>query len=229
MTHNENAAPFPVSHFKSIIFMSNDCNIVQDFGMFTNVKAASGPLLDGRHRSPIFEETWRKMEWERSVALRCSFPHSPRQNCPAVRCIIGQVETLNRSPQRSSDRFWIASATAVRRRAMTQRGSSLPITALPDTIMLAPAWRREKIRRFFISKEQIELLAWRVSESLTSAHLWMVSGPTPPSTSMSKDGNWLLNQLTWVTPETRRTLSTKFLNAQREGSRERESVYVRNH
>lgn len=32
---------------------------------------------------------------------------------------------------------------------------------------------------------------------LTSAHLWMVSGPTPPSTSMSSEGNWLLNQLTW--------------------------------
>lgn len=48
----------PVSHFKSIIFMSNNrCNIVQDFGMFTNVKTASGPLRIGRHRSPIFEET----------------------------------------------------------------------------------------------------------------------------------------------------------------------------
>lgn len=44
--------------------------------------------------------------------------------------------------QRSSERFWMASATTVRRRAMTDRGSSLPITALPDTIMLAPAWRR---------------------------------------------------------------------------------------
>lgn len=33
----------------------------------------------------------------------------------------------------------------------------------------------------------------------TSAHLWMVSGPTPPSTSMSNEGNWLLNQLTWIT------------------------------
>lgn len=169
------------------------------------------------------------MEWEHSVELPCSFPHTPRHNCPAVRCIIEQVENLGRSPQRSSDRFWIASATAVRRRAMTERGSSLPITALPDTIMLAPAWRREEIRKIFISKKQAELFAWRVSESLTSAHLWMVSGPTPPSTSMSKDGNWLLNQLTWVTPETRKTLSTNFLNAQRGGSRERASVWVRNH
>lgn len=59
-------------------------------------------------------------------------------------------------------------------------------------------------RKIFISKKQIELFAWHVSESLTSAHLWMLSGPTPPSTSMSKDGNWLLNQLTWVTPETRK-------------------------
>lgn len=33
----------------------------------------------------------------------------------------------------------------------------------------------------------------------TSAHLWMVSVPTPPSTSMSNEGNWLLNQLTWIT------------------------------
>lgn len=183
---------------------------------------------DGKHRSPIWEETWR-MEWERSVALPRSFPHTPTHNCPAVRCIMGQLEKLSPSPQRSSDRFWIASATAVRRRAMTERGSSLPITALPDTIMLAPAWRREKKEKIFIPKKHIELFAWRVSECLTSAHLWMVSGPTPPSTSMSKDGNWLLNQLTWVTPETRKTLSTKWLNAQREGSREKASVWVRNH
>ena len=33
----------------------------------------------------------------------------------------------------------MASETAVRSRAMTERGSALPITALPDTIMLAPA------------------------------------------------------------------------------------------
>ena len=42
-------------------------------------------------------------------------------------------------PQRSRERFWIASNTTVRSREMTERGSSLPITALPDTIMLAPA------------------------------------------------------------------------------------------
>lgn len=81
-------------------------------------------------------------------------------------------------------------------------------------------------KKIFSSKKEIEPFAWRVSESLTSAHLWMVSGPTPPSTSMSKDGNWLLNQLTWVRPETRKTLSTKLLNAQREGSRDRTSVWV---
>lgn len=51
----------------------------------------------------------------------------------------GRVST-RRTSQRSSERFWIASATAVRRSAMTERGSSLLITALPDTIMLAPAW-----------------------------------------------------------------------------------------
>lgn len=33
---------------------------------------------------------------------------------------------------------------------------------------------------------------------LTSAHLWIVSGPTPPSTSMSNEGNWLRSQLTWL-------------------------------
>lgn len=98
------------------------------------------------------------MEWERSVELPCSFPHPPRHKCPAVGCIIGQVESLSRSPQRSSDRFWIASATAVRRRAMTERGSSLPSTALPDTIMLAPAWRREEIRRFLSPKSRLSYL-----------------------------------------------------------------------
>lgn len=98
------------------------------------------------------------MEWEHSVELPCSFPHTPRHNCPAVRCIIEQVENLGRSPQRSSDRFWIASATAVRRREMTERGSSLPITALPDTIMLAPAWRREEIRKILSPKSRLSYL-----------------------------------------------------------------------
>lgn len=43
------------------------------------------------------------------------------------------------------------------------------------------------------------ILLDRCVRFLTSAHLWIVSGPTPPSTSMSNEGNWLLNQLTWVT------------------------------
>lgn len=42
------------------------------------------------------------------------------------------------------------------------------------------------------------VLKWQVMfVFLTSAHLWMVSGPTPPSTSMSNEGNWLRSQLTW--------------------------------
>lgn len=44
--------------------------------------------------------------------------------------------------------------------------------------------------------------------SLTSAHLWMVSGPTPPSTSMSNEGNWLLSQLTWSHRNTKNRLKT---------------------
>lgn len=34
------------------------------------------------------------------------------------------------------------------------------------------------------------------AQPLTSAHLWMVSGPTPPSTSMSSDGNCVLSHCT---------------------------------
>lgn len=55
-------------------------------------------------------------------------------------------------------------------------------------------------------KETLKKKKWDWTEGafillrfLTSAHLWIVSGPTPPSTSMSNEGNWLLNQLTWVT------------------------------
>lgn len=69
MTHNENAAPFPVSHFKSIIFMSNDRNIVQDFGMFTNVKAASGPLrMDDIGLQSSRRLGWR---WSGNARSRC--------------------------------------------------------------------------------------------------------------------------------------------------------------
>lgn len=71
-----------------------------------------------------------------------------RNVCSTGRCVVllgraGRAPT-KRTSQRSSERFWIASATAVRRRAMTERGSSLPITALPDTIMLAPAWSKHE-------------------------------------------------------------------------------------
>lgn len=64
---------------------SNNGDIVQDFGMFTNVKPAFRSTSDGKHRSPIWEETWR-MEWEGSVELPCSFPHAPRQLscCPLL-------------------------------------------------------------------------------------------------------------------------------------------------
>lgn len=71
-------------------------------------------------------------------------PPPPEMSVPSGCCVVmlGQEDgaAAKRTSQRSSERFWIASATAVRRRAMTERGSSLPITALPDTIMLAPAW-----------------------------------------------------------------------------------------
>lgn len=99
--------------------------------------------------------------------------------------------------QRSSERFWMTSATTVRRRAMTERGSSLPITALPDTIMLAPAWGRSASGKMNHSASLDNKVIDTRSVFLTSAHLSMVSGPTPPSTSMSSEGNWLLNQLTW--------------------------------
>lgn len=101
------------------------------------------------------------------VEAPCSFPHIkdlaissspppppttaalyPRNVCYSGCCVVllgraGRAPTKWTS-QRSSERFWIASATAVRRRAMTERGSSLHITALPDTIMLAPAWSKYK-------------------------------------------------------------------------------------
>lgn len=47
----------------------------------------------------------------------------------------------------------------------------------------------------------------------------MVSGPTPPSTSMSKEGNILLNHLTWVTHRNKRTVGQN--HRQREAGRER--------
>lgn len=92
----------------------------------------------------------------------------------------------------------MASATTVRRRAMTERGSSLPITALPDTIMLAPAWRRAAWGKWIAAPRWAnkEVIHTR-PVFLTSAHLSMVSGPTPPSTSMFSEGNWRLSQFTW--------------------------------
>lgn len=83
-----------------------------------------------------------------TTALTATAALYPRNVCSSGCCVVllgraGRAPT-NRTSQRSSERFWIASATAVRRRAMTDRGSSLPITALPDTIMLAPAWSKYK-------------------------------------------------------------------------------------
>lgn len=136
-------------------------------------------------------------------------PCPPTQKkCPLMAAVLccwdGRVEHRRYgTSQRSSERFWIASATAVRSWVMTERGSSLPMTALPDTIMLAPAWGKY-IQS--VSKQNHTDDRWVFTwfDSLTSAHLWMVSGPTPPSTSMSNEGNWLLNQLTWKTPVQKR-------------------------
>lgn len=75
------------------------------------------------------------------------------------------MEHRNGTSQRSSERFWIASATTVRRREMTARGSSLPITALPDTIMLAPAWCKEK-------KQKIKLCGKKRKITESDLNFW---------------------------------------------------------
>lgn len=119
------------------------------------------------------------------MAARCSFAHINRhlainalltpdlqpksvhaESVPLVLCRVA-VSTS----QRSSERFWMASATTVRSMAMTERGSSLPITALPDTIMLAPACDQKC--KFTLKKKHKNEFEFQmgVLMALTSAHL----------------------------------------------------------
>lgn len=186
--------------------------------MFTNVKPASGPL----QMENIGLQSERKHGgWSGNAPSSC---HAASLTPPPdITVLLSAASSAGREPelitsavQRSFlDRFGHGSAKESDdgTRVVTAYHSA----ARHNHVGSGLTQRRNK--KIFISKKQVELFAWRISESLTSAHLWMVSGPTPPSTSMSKDGNWLLNQLTWVTPETRKTLSTKLL-IQREGSRE---------
>lgn len=143
-------------------------NMVQCSGMFTDVESARLLLVmrycsvtawssrrvlwggGGNCAASLSLRRWRSRL--RPLPLAEAFGSSAPEKCPfwlaavSCRCKRRRSSTLGGGgSQRSSERFWMTSATTVRRRAMTERGSSLPITALPDTIMLAPAWGRSAL------------------------------------------------------------------------------------
>lgn len=160
------------------------------------------------------------MEWERSVELPRSLAHTPQTQlscCPLHHRAGREPGPISSAVQRSFlDRFGHGGAEE------SDDGTRV-VAAYHSAARhnhVGSGLTQKRNRKIFISKEQAELLAWRVCESLTSAHLWMVSGPTPPSTSMSKDGNWLLNQLTWVTPQTRKAQQNGWKLRERGAGRE---------
>lgn len=128
-------------------------NMIQRSGMLTDVESArllgccslnagqefysAGGRRRSRLRPPLCLQSLRS--WKVSVLIGCSDESLQNEGAGGASTHRGEELVMRGRGQRSSERFWMASATAVRSRAMTERGSSLPITALPDTIMLAPA------------------------------------------------------------------------------------------